>query len=101
MSNEHCWVYLLTTRNHKMFYTGFTNDLCRRIWEHKNNIYIGFTFRYSVKKLVYFEEFDDYDQALFREKQIKRYKRNWKQHLVDQFNPKWEDLYNAICGGSS
>ena len=97
MDYRHCYVYLLTTKNHKVFYTGFTNDLCRRVWEHKHNVFKGFTYRYSIYKLVYFEEFNNYNQALGREKQIKRYPREWKLRLIESINPKWEDLYYRIC----
>ena len=100
MDYRSCYVYLLTTKNHNLFYTGFTKDLCQRIWEHKNNIYQGFTSRYSIYKLVYFEMFYDYDEAVHREKKIKRYPRKWKRNLIQNINPRWEDLFYKLCEDS-
>ncbi|MEQ8359623.1 MAG: GIY-YIG nuclease family protein [Cytophagales bacterium] len=91
------YVYILTTKNNRVLYTGFTNDLHRRIYEHKNFLYENsFTAKYKISKLVYFEEFDDADQAKHREWLIKRYKRKWKLNLINSINPNWEDLYNTL-----
>lgn len=88
------YVYILTTKNHRIFYTGFTNDLKRRTYEHKKFIYKNsFTAKYKIGKLVYFEEFDDAGQAKHREWLIKRYTREWKINLINSMNPEWEDLY--------
>ena len=91
------YVYINTTNNHNCFYTGLTNDLCRRAWEHKNDFNRGFTYRYSVKRLVYYEEYGDFYDAHHRERQIKRYRRQWKINLINKMNPNWEDLYYKIC----
>ena len=80
-----------------MFYTGFTKNLLKRIWEHKNGIADGFTKKYNIKTLVYYEVFDDYEAALGREKQLKKWRRSSKMKLIETMNPKWNDLYEKIC----
>ena len=87
------YVYILTNANHKVLYTGVTNDLERRCFEHKQKKIKGFTQKYNVEKLVYFEKFDLVDLAIAREKQIKGYSRVKKINLIDQFNLKWNVLY--------
>ena len=87
------FVYILTNKNNTVIYTGFTNDLERRVFEHKNKLLKGFTSRFNINKLVYFEEFADADKAISREKQIKRYLRVWKENLINEMNPEWRDLY--------
>ena len=79
------------------FYTGFTKNLVRRVWGHKNELADGFTKRYGVKTLVYYEVFDEYNTALYREKQLKRWRRTSKMKLIEKINPNWEDLYESIC----
>lgn len=76
-----------------MFYTGFTDDIERRTYEHKNFVYKGFTAKYLITKLVYFEEHDDASSAKHREFLIKRYKREWKINMINSINPEWRDLY--------
>ena len=78
-------------------YIGVTNDLIRRIYEHKNKAIKGFTSRYNLEKLVYYEIFDSEIEAIQREKTLKRWNRNWKKDLIEQMNPEWKDLYNDIC----
>ena len=87
------YVYILTNANHKVLYTGVTNDLERRCFEHKQKKIKGFTQKYNVDKLIYYEKFDFVDLAIAREKQIKGYSRIKKINLIDQFNIKWNDLY--------
>ena len=87
------YVYILTNSYHNVLYTGVTNDLERRCYEHKKKIVKGFTQRYNVDKLVYFEVFDSIDQAIAREKQIKGYSRTKKNTLIDKFNKEWIELY--------
>ncbi|MTI41137.1 GIY-YIG nuclease family protein [Fulvivirga lutimaris] len=87
------YVYMLTNKNHSVLYTGFTDNLDRRVFEHKNQLVSGFTSKYNCNKLVYFEEFIEKDEALHRERQLKRYKRSWKENLINEKNPEWEDLY--------
>jgi len=86
-------VYILTNANHKVLYTGVTNDLERRCFEHKQKKIMGFTQKYNVDKLIYYEKFDFVDLAIAREKQIKGYSRMKKITLIDQFNFGWNDLY--------
>lgn len=79
-----------------MFYTGFTDDIERRTYEHKNFVYTGFTARYLITKLVYFEEHDDASSAKRIEFLIKRYKREWKINMINSINPEWKDLYYEL-----
>ena len=88
------YVYILTNANHSVLYTGVTNDLERRCFEHRYKKVKGFTQKYNVDKLIYFEIFDFIDLAISREKQIKGYSRAKKMALIDQFNREWKDLYN-------
>ncbi len=98
MPNSRYYVYILATASDTAIYTGVTNDLIRRIYEHKNDIFEGFTKRYKVHKLVYYEIVEDILSALEREKQIKSWKRVKKVALVNAFNPDWHDLYDEIAG---
>jgi putative endonuclease len=92
------YVYILTTARNTALYTGVTNDLVRRTYEHKNNFVDGFTRRYSVHKLVYYECGEDVLAAIEREKQIKNWMRKKKLALINAFNPDWHDLYEEITG---
>ena len=85
-------VYMLTNKYNRVLYTGMTNDLGRRINEHKSGLIPGFTKRYNLKKLVYYEDCSDVNAAIEREKQIKRWVRRKKDELVETINPEWEDL---------
>jgi putative endonuclease len=89
---KHFYVYLLTNWNNKVMYVGVTNDLHRRLYEHKNKLVKGFTEKYNVDKLVYFEETDNVKSALEREKDIKKWRRERKNNLVINVNPAWKDL---------
>jgi putative endonuclease len=89
------YVYLLTNWNNKVMYVGVTNDLKRRLYEHKNRLVKGFTDKYNVHKLVYFEETNDVRSAIAREKEIKKWRRQKKNNLVLGVNPKWNDLSEA------
>jgi putative endonuclease len=92
-------VYILTNKNHTVLYTGVTNDLIRRVYEHKNHLDLNsFTAKYKVMKLVYFEETSDVRAAIEREKQIKSWSRNRKTDLIFEKNPHWVDLYNRLLG---
>lgn len=77
-------------------YIGVTSDLVKRVWEHKNNIVKGFTEKYHVHKLVYHEVFQRIEDAIKREKQLKRWNRNWKIELIEKQNPQWQDLYSQL-----
>ena len=87
------FVYILTNSHHNVLYTGITNDLERRCLEHKNKKVKGFTSKYNLDRLIYFEEFEYVNSAIAREKQIKAYSRVKKDKLIDAFNPEWEDLF--------
>jgi len=94
MTNIHIYyVYILTNKNHTVVYTGVTNDLERRCYEHKIKLIKGFTQKYNVDELIYYEVFDFIDQAIAREKQIKGYSRIKKNALINNFNPDWKNLY--------
>jgi putative endonuclease len=86
------YVYLLTNWNNHVLYVGMTNNLERRIYEHKNKLIKGFTEKYNLNKLVYFEETEDVVAAISREKEIKKWRREKKNHLVNSMNARWEDL---------
>lgn len=86
------YVYILSNYSKTTFYTGMTDDLGRRMSEHINKIYPGFTAKYNCDILLYYEEFDDNEKASHREDQIKRYKKDWKRNLIDSINPDWNDL---------
>ena len=88
------FIYILTNKNNTVLYTGFTNNLQRRIWEHKSELIEGFTKKYNVNKLVYYEMFDNPTNAIKREKQIKAGSRRTKLDLINSFNKEWKDLYN-------
>jgi len=90
------WVYLLTNKPRSTLYVGVTNNLVRRIFEHREGLVKGFTARYGLKMLVHFERFDTPSAAIQREKNIKHWSRRWKLELVESANPKWRDLYGDI-----
>ncbi len=92
------YVYILTTLKNTALYTGITNDLVRRVYEHKHNLVEGFTKRYMVHKLVYYDSVEDVISAIEREKQIKSWVRQKKIDLINKFNPDWHDLYEEILG---
>ncbi|MBR1908904.1 GIY-YIG nuclease family protein [bacterium] len=85
-------VYILTNYNETTFYIGVTGDLQKRIWEHKNKVVEGFTKKYNVDKLVYYELTENVESALNREKQLKRWHRQWKINLIKEMNPEFKDL---------
>ncbi len=86
------YVYIITNKLNTTFYIGMTNDLLRRIWEHRQGEIKGFSQKYKLKKLVYFEDTDDVGVAIGREKQLKNWHRGWKLNLIKQDNPNFEDL---------
>jgi putative endonuclease len=90
------YVYILTTTNNTTIYTGVTNDLIRRVYEHKHNLVDGFTKKYNVHKLVYYEAVEDIIPAIEKEKQIKSWVRQKKINLINSYNPDWHDLYDEI-----
>lgn len=89
---DHYWVYIMTNRNNSVLYTGITNDLERRIYEHQQKLVDGFTRKYNAVKLVYYEMTEDVTAAIEREKQIKGWLRKKKTALIESMNPSWKDL---------
>ncbi|MDA9548221.1 GIY-YIG nuclease [Bradyrhizobium sp. CCBAU 45321] len=87
---------MLASRKYGTLYIGITSDLVRRVYEHRIKMVPGFTKRYGVDKLVLFEVFDDPASAIAREKELKKWRRDWKTRLIDEQNPNWDDLYNGI-----
>ncbi|MDO8429608.1 MAG: GIY-YIG nuclease family protein [Candidatus Daviesbacteria bacterium] len=90
------YVYILASKRNGTLYIGVTNDLVRRVFEHKNDLIEGFTQKYNVHQLVYFEQHEEIEQAILKEKQIKKWKRKWKLELIEKSNPDWDDLYKSI-----
>jgi putative endonuclease len=89
-------VYILTNRRNGTLYVGVTSDLTRRIWEHKEDMVDGFTKRYNLHMLVYTEFHATMEEAILREKRIKKWRRDWKITLIEKANPTWRDLYDEI-----
>jgi putative endonuclease len=89
-------VYILANNRNGTLYIGVTSDLIKRVWQHKNNVVKGFTEKYGVHQLVYYELHDTMESAIAREKLLKNWKRAWKLQLIERSNPKWRDLYTTI-----
>ena len=96
MSNHNYYVYILTRARNSIFYVGVTNDLIRRVYEHKMGLVEGFTKKHNIKMLVYYEHFEDINSAIAREKVIKKWKRRYKINAIEGMNPQWKDLYYEI-----
>ncbi len=90
------FVYVLTSKKYGTLYVGVTDNLVRRVYEHKNNLVEGFIKKYNVHQLVYYEVFDDISEAIVKEKQLKKWKRYWKIQIIEKFNSEWKDLYEEI-----
>jgi putative endonuclease len=91
------WVYIVTNRPNGTLYTGVTNDLARRAWEHRTGVAEGFTKRYGLERLVFAERYDDIRTAIQRERNMKHWPRAWKVRLILGQNPGWEDLYERLA----
>lgn len=91
------YVYILSSKKHGVLYIGVTGNLIKRIYEHKENIEEGFTKKYSVHNLVYYEQTSNVNEAIKREKQLKKWRRQWKINLIEKDNPNWNDLYKELC----
>jgi putative endonuclease len=91
------WVYILASAPNGVLYVGVTNDLVRRVYEHREGLVPGFTKKYGVKQLVYFERYEDVQTAIQREHNIKHWPRTWKVRLILKENPEWKDLYDTIA----
>ena len=95
--DKNFFVYMMASQENGTIYTGVTSDLPKRIAEHKQGIYGGFTDKYGVKLLVWYEQHETAESAIVREKRIKNWKRNWKIKRIVEMNPDWRDLYDDIC----
>ncbi|WFU27305.1 GIY-YIG nuclease family protein [Bradyrhizobium sp. CB1717] len=91
------YVYILASRRDGAIYVGITNDLVRRVYEHRIKAVPGFTTKYNITRLVWFEAYDDPISVISREKELKKWKRAWKTQLIEKENPNWDDLYESIC----
>jgi putative endonuclease len=91
------YVYILASRKHGTLYIGVTRDLIRRVYEHRTDAVPGFTSRYGVHLLVWFESYDDPVNAITREKELKKWRRDWKVNLIERSNPNWVDLYESLA----
>jgi putative endonuclease len=96
MVNKQHAVYILASKRNGTLYIGVTSDLVKRIWEHKNNLVVGFTKRYDVHHLVWYELHEEMVSAIEREISLKEWKRSWKLRLIESSNPDWQDLYDTI-----
>ncbi len=90
------YVYILASQKNGTLYVGVTNDLIKRVWQHKNKVADGFTKKYRIDKLVYYEATENIESAILREKQLKKWNRAWKIRLIQEKNLEWKDLYNEI-----
>lgn len=90
------YVYILASGKNGTLYVGVTNDLVKRVWQHKTMVFKGFTEKYKVDNLVYYEIFNDINEAILREKHIKNWNRQWKLKLIEKDNPHWVDLYEEM-----
>ena len=91
------YVYILASGKHGTLYIGVTNDLIRRVYEHRTDAVAGFTKKYAVHTLVYFEETDSIESAIRREKRLKKWSRDWKLDLIERHNPEWADLFPSLA----
>ncbi len=96
MNEKASFVYILASERNGTLYVGVTSDLAARVWQHKQKMVAGFTKKYAVDRLVYYEVHDDVTKAIRREKQIKEWKRLWKLRLIEENNPEWNDLYETL-----
>jgi len=97
MAKEHRYfVYIMASKRNGTLYVGVTSNLAGRTWQHRNEVFEGFTKKYGVHMLVWFEEWGDIREAILRETQIKKWRRAWKLKLIEDFNPDWEDLFTRI-----
>ena len=92
--------YIMASEKRGTLYTGVTSNLIQRVWQHKQGIAEGFSQRYGTKSLVYFEQHESMESAILREKQIKKWRRQWKLNMIAEQNPDWDDLWESILGAS-
>ena len=94
--SKNYFTYILASKRNGTLYIGVTSNLIKRIYEHKNNLVEGFTKKYKVHTLVYYEQTNDSESAILREKQLKKWNRKWKLELIEKNNPQWADLYEEL-----
>ena len=95
--NKKGFVYIMTNKKNGTLYIGVTSNIIKRVYHHKNKLVDGFTKKYNLTKLVYYEVYETIDEAIKREKQLKNWKREWKINLIESVNPQWLDLYDSIA----
>jgi len=95
--NKKGFVYIMTNKKNGTLYIGVTSNIIKRVYHHKNKLVDGFTKKYNLTKLVYYEVYETIDEAIKREKQLKNWKREWKINLIGSVNPQWLDLYDSIA----
>lgn len=93
---KHYYLYILSNKKNGVLYIGVTNNIIKRIHEHKEKLVESFSKKYNCNKLVYYEVFSDIKEAILREKRMKKWKREWKVNLINKLNPEWKDLYQSI-----
>lgn len=98
MDEKTFYVYMLASKKNGTIYKGVTSGLVKRIWEHKNTVTEGFTKKYDIKRLVWYKECADWEDAVKWEKRLRRYPRQWKINLIEEVNPDWNDLWDEING---
>jgi putative endonuclease len=91
------YVYIVASRRNGTLYIGMTDDLVRRVWEHRNGLVPGFTSKYGVKTLVWYEQHESRESAFIRERRLKKWNRTWKLQLIERMNPSWRDLWEEIA----
>lgn len=96
MKNHYSYIYILTNQRKTVLYIGVTRNLIERVRQHKEKIVKGFTYRYNVDWLVYYEQYEHINDAIYREKCLKRWNRAWKEELINSFNPAWRDLFEEV-----
>lgn len=96
MKFQGSYVYIVTNQRNGTLYTGVTTDLKGRIWQHKEGVFDGFSQKYGLKILIWYEVHDDINEAIRREKQIKKWERKWKLRIIEAMNPQWKDLYDGL-----
>ena len=97
MKPQGSYVYIITNKRNGTLYIGVTANLQRRIWEHKEGIAKGFSKKYGLKMLAWYEVYDDINEAIKRETQMKKWERRWKLRVIEEMNPDWQDLYNTLA----
>jgi putative endonuclease len=96
LTDKNYYLYIVASNKNGTLYIGVTGDLVKRTYEHKHNTVDGFTRKYNVHNLVYYETYKDIEEAILREKQMKKWNRKWKVRIIEENNPEWKDLYNEV-----